>query len=371
MRRDLRVTLSLTRASMKMYFRNRQALFFALFLPLLIMLVFGLIDFESFSEPEIGVADRAQNEASGAVIDDLRAKSESFANVTVGGEEAMRRRLMGGDLDALVVLPEGMSSADGPSVVEVTRNAQADPQTVLVVTLLEDVLRSYFEEARALPQEYQLDSMFRLEARTVSAGASGYAAFLVPGVVAMAIMQLGLFSVVFALVQFRQQGVLRRLQAAPLNPAHFLFAQVSTRLTMSVLQTFVLLLVGMALFEVSIAGAMSWLLLGLLALIGGALFVTIGLAISGFARTEEVAAPVTNLIALPMMFLGDVFFPLESLPEFISSVTQFLPLTFLADAMRAVVTQGAGIADISKELVGLALWSGAAFLAATRLFRWE
>jgi ABC-2 type transport system permease protein len=108
-----------------------------------------------------------------------------------------------------------------------------------------------------------------------------------------------------------------------------------------------------------------------LAVFGGILFVTMGLAISGVARTEEVAAPVTNLISMPMMFLSGVFFPLDALPGVVTIVTQFLPLTFLADAIRAVVTDGAGISDIWSELAGLAVWTAVVFAAATRLFRWE
>ena len=96
-----------------------------------------------------------------------------------------------------------------------------------------------------------------------------------------------------------------------------------------------------------------------------------GLAISGFARSEEVAAPITNLVSMPMMFLSGVFFPLDALPEVVTSVTQFLPLTYLADAIRAVVTDGAGIAEIRSELAGLAVWTAIVFAAATRVFRWE
>lgn len=189
----------------------------------------------------------------------------------------------------------------------------------------------------------------------------------------MSIMQLGIFGVVFALVQYRQQGVLRRLKAAPVNPAQFLFAQISTRLSISVFQTLILLLVGMILFDLAVGDGdvVSWLLVIALALFGGILFVTMGLAISGVARTEEVAAPVTNLVSLPMMFLSGVFFPLDALPGVVTVVTQFLPLTFLADAIRAVVTDGSGITDIWSELAGLAAWSAIVFAAATRLFRWE
>ncbi|MBT6682929.1 MAG: ABC transporter permease, partial [Chloroflexi bacterium] len=214
---------------------------------------------------------------------------------------------------------------------------------------------------------------FSLEQTSLRGDDRSYTAFLVPGIVAMSIMQLGIFGVVFALLQFRQQGVLRRLRATPVNPAQFLFAQISTRLSISVLQTLVLLFAGIILFDVAVGNSdiLSWVMVIALAILGGILFVTMGLAISGFARTEEVAAPVTNLVSMPMMFLSGVFFPLDALPDVVTSVTQFLPLTYLADAIRAVVTDGAGVTDIWGELAGLAAWTAIVFGLATRVFRWE
>ena len=201
----------------------------------------------------------------------------------------------------------------------------------------------------------------------------GYKGFVVAGITAMSIMQLGIFSVVFSLVRYRAQGVLRRLMATPINPAHFLVGQVITRLIILVVQTFLMLAVGALVLGVDIGRGepLAWVMLGVFALIGGSLFISMGLAISGAARTEESAAPLANIIAVPMMFLSGVFFPVDSLPEVVGKVTQFLPLTYLADGMRGVAVEGAGIADVTTPLLGLGVWLAVSFLLATRLFRWE
>ena len=138
----------------------------------------------------------------------------------------------------------------------------------------------------------------------------------------MSIMQMGLFSVAFTFVQLKNRGILRRLLATPVHPASFLFGQVVTRLSVSVLQTLVLIGIAVFLFDVKIAGNMASILL--LALIGGGVFVSLGFAVSGWAKNEEVAAPIANVIALPMMFLSGVFFPrsakISSLPPTASIV---------------------------------------------------
>ena len=369
----MRIALSLTAASMKIYFRNRQAIFFSLFIPLLIMVIFGLLDFDRFEGAEVGIVDLAGNEASAAVIERLTGRGDELLDVEIGTLEYETERLQEGRIDALFVIPAGFGEEGVRSVVQATTDERSPQRAALAVTLVGQVLSAVAIERYGPPPEVSRSGGVELTQATLRGDDRSYTAFLVPGIVAMSIMQLGIFGVVFALVQFRQQGVLRRLRAAPVNPAQFLFAQISTRLTVSVLQTLILLFAGMILFDLTVGNGnlASWALVLALAIVGGILFVTMGLAISGVARTEEVAAPVTNLISMPMMFLSGVFFPLDALPGAVTAVTQFLPLTYLADAIRAVVTDGAGITDIWPELAGLGAWAGAVFIAAIRLFRWE
>jgi ABC-2 type transport system permease protein len=140
-----------------------------------------------------------------------------------------------------------------------------------------------------------------------------------------------------------------------------------------VLQAALLFGVGAIVLDVTIGrnDPAAWLLLIMLSTLGAGLFISLGLALSGVAKNEDTAAPVANVIAMPMMFLSGVFFPVDSLPPFISSVSQYLPLTFLADGIRSVAVEGGGIADIGRDLTGLLAWCAAAFVLATRAFRWE
>jgi ABC-2 type transport system permease protein len=74
---------------------------------------------------------------------------------------------------------------------------------------------------------------------------------------------------------------------------------------------------------------------------------------------------------MPMMFLSGVFFPLSIMPEWVTRWSQYLPLTYLADGMRAITVEGAAITTLGSELLGLAVWIAIAFVIATRMFRWE
>lgn len=354
-------TIALTLASLKMFYRNRQAIFFSLFLPFLIMVIFGILDFGAFSDAEVGVVDEARNEFSEAIIQAL--DGTEVLKLTTGALEEQTGALEEGELDFLLVLPEDLTNPQKPVVLEGRFNANRPEQAQVASTVISNVLDEMTFQITGSSR------LFILETREVQSRDVEYVDFLVPGIIAMAIMQMGLFSVTFAIIRYRVQGVLRRLQAAPIHPRHFLVGQVVTRLTVSVAQTIVLLVAGILLLGIEVRG--SYLTLLLLAIIGGGLFISLGYAVSGFARSEESAAPIANLIALPMMFLSGVFFPRDTLPGILETITGYLPLTYLADGMREVSAEGASLTDISGNLIGLGIWLVLSFLIANRAFKWE
>ena len=94
-------------------------------------------------------------------------------------------------------------------------------------------------------------------------------------------------------------------------------------------------------------------------------------AVTGCLEIGDVAAPVANAIALPMMFLSGVFFPRDAMPGPLRAVADFLPLSYLADALRNVAVDGASLWSQWGNVLGLAAWLAVTFLIAVRLFRWE
>lgn len=369
----MRLYLALIVASLKMYFRDKQALFWSLFFPMLIMLIFGMVNFDRFSPPQVGVVDGAKNQASQALVSALGGQGgEKLLDVETGSGEAMAEKLKKGDIDAVIEIPADFGAPGHVTTVNVAYDSRKPQERGIVASVLSGTMERLFQEIAQVPGEYRLESRFKLTQEEVEGKGQGYKGFLVPGVAAMAIMQGGLFGVVFTLVAYKNRGILRRLKAAPISPAHVLSGQVVTRLVVSMMQTYVLLLVGIIVLGVTIGEDIgSWFSLTVFALLGGALFIAMGLAISGWAKSEDTAAPVANIVSLPMMFLSGVFFPTSAMPDWVQSVSRFLPLTYLADGLRAVALDGASLASQWPEMTGLAAWTAATFLVATRVFKWE
>ena len=115
----------------------------------------------------------------------------------------------------------------------------------------------------------------------------------------------------------------------------------------------------------------SALLLFVVALLGAISLIAIGLAVAARFTSEELASGILNFITWPMMLLSGVWFSLEGSAEWVQWVAKAFPLTQMLEAARAIMLDGAGLADVAPQLAFLAATS-AMFLALGALFfRWR
>jgi ABC-2 type transport system permease protein len=351
-------------AAGKTFYRDRTAVFFSFFLPLVIMLIFGVLNFGAGAELRVGIVAAADTASSAAVIGTF--DEVPILEVIPGDLDAQLAELAEGDRALVVVFPEGWEllppgSPGYQPLTAYTNDATAQEGQTALLVVNAVVAQAIVTAGGGSPEPLVV-------VETIEGRDLGYIDFLVPGILGLTIMQLGLFSVAFAFVQLKTTGTLRRLFATPTSPGYFLSAQVSSRLLIAIVQVLILLAVGVW-FGAQVVGSIVVVLA--LAILGSIVFLAMGFGVAGWAKNENQAAPVANLISLPMMFLSGSFFPREAMPDFLQTVTRFLPLTYLNDALRAVINDGAGLDVIGTDVIGLAVWGVISFAIATRLFKWE
>jgi len=188
--------------------------------------------------------------------------------------------------------------------------------------------------------------------------------FLVPGVLALAVMSSAMVSLGIATGYERRYGVLKRLGSTPLSRAGLLTAKTINVVALEVLQAVVLLGVGAALgwrAEGSIVAAVGLLLLGTVAFAG------VGLFFAGLLRAEANLA-VANALFLLLLFVGGMAYPLSKLPGALATVARGLPAAALSDTVRQALSTSSVSLGALAVLVG---WAIGAPLLAARTFRWE
>jgi ABC-2 type transport system permease protein len=112
-------------------------------------------------------------------------------------------------------------------------------------------------------------------------------------------------------------------------------------------------------------------LLALAVVLGAVMFLGLGFSVSGFAKTVDSVPVFANLVVFPMMFLGGTFFAVSNMPPWLQTVAHLLPLTFFSDAVRQIMTVGAGLSEVKWDLVGMAVWAAILITLATITFSFQ
>jgi ABC-type multidrug transport system permease subunit len=197
---------------------------------------------------------------------------------------------------------------------------------------------------------------------------SRYIDFLIPGLIGMSLMNSGMWGIGFSLVDMRQRKLMKRFVATPMRRSDFLLAVMSSRLVLMIIEVSLLLVFGMLVFHMPVAGSLITLLI--LGSIGAVAFGGVGLLTACRAQKVESVSGLINLVMMPMWIFSGVFFSYEHFPAMAQPFIKALPLTALNDALRATILEGASLASQSGRLLILVLWGAISFALALKWFRW-
>ena len=190
--------------------------------------------------------------------------------------------------------------------------------------------------------------------------------FLLPGILALAVMSTAMVSLGIATGFERSYGVLKRLGATPLGTQRLVLAKSLAVVLVEVVQLLVLVGVGLILGWRGDLGAVAPVVGAVL--LGTLAFAGIGLTLAGTLR-GEVNLAAQNGLYLVLLLIGGIMFPLDSLPSWLQTPAELLPSSALADVMRGALTETS--LNGGAAWIVLAVWALVASTAAAKLFRWQ
>lgn len=228
-----------------------------------------------------------------------------------------------------------------------------------------DSPKGYFAELALL----QSDSGKTIIKEQISGDAIRYVDWVLPGILGMNIMFSCLFGVGYVVVRYRKNGFLKRLRATPLRSIEFVIAQVASRLLLILCIT-VFVYVGTRYFlDTRMEG--SNFTLFIVAVVGSISLISLGLLVAARVTSEELAGGLLNIATWPMMMLSGVWFSLESASPWVRQLANIFPLTHILTSARAVMLDGATLADVAPQLGALMVMSIVFLALGAAIFRWR
>lgn len=184
-----------------------------------------------------------------------------------------------------------------------------------------------------------------------------YSNYVLPGIIAMVIMQAGIYGLAYWMVDMKSKGVIKRFLVTPISHTELVLSLLCARVIVIFTQLVFLTLIGVVFFHALYTPQLPNIILTVIfALLGGFTFLLLGLLISTLASTYESAAPITTAIGLPLTFLGNLFFPVDAFPKILRTIADILPIRYLADGLRKVYLAPVHFGDIAKDLIILTVW---------------
>ena len=356
MKTNIQALRSLSRAMFRGFLRDRSALIFTILIPVLFLVLFGSI-YKSTSAPKVSVLEVGQVR----LLDEARASaggqlSRILSVTRAASLQSALSQVRKGSYDAAV-------QQEGSSLV--VHYSIADQTTAGIV---QTVFASIVQQADQATASHS--GGFGLKTEQVEDKSLKPIQYLAPGLLGWAIASGGAFGAAITLVSWRQNKLLRRLRLAPVSVGSVVLARVVLSVVLALVQLAVFL--GIATtpyFGLRLTSAW-WMSIPVI-VCGTLAFMSIGLLVGSFARTQQAATSIANLIILPMAFLGGAFIPLDYAPAWIRDVSYAMPLRYLVTGMQNVMARGEGPAS-ALPAIGILLGLAALLtLISVRVFRWD
>ncbi len=346
---------SLLRAMWLGFKRDRAALFFTIAFPLMFLVIFGSI----FRNPSVAKS-KIVEVAPVQLVDSALAGSADLRGVvtvsTATTEAAALDKVAKGDVDAYV-------RQDGDTLI-VRYSAAESVNSGVVRGILEQIVQgANLQAAGGTPR-------YAVEATPVEDASLAPIQYLTPGLLGWAIASAGVFGASQTLVQWRTKGLLRRLRLSPAEIRTLFGARITLGAGIGLGQVALFLAVAtIPLFGLKLRG--SWWLSIPMMLVGTLAFLAIGVLIGGRAKTQESAQAVTQMVVMPMAFLGGSFFPLDQAPTWMRVVSRIFPLRYLNDGMLNVIGRDRGWDGVAVPMLVLGVFAVVVALIARATFRWD
>jgi ABC-2 type transport system permease protein len=194
--------------------------------------------------------------------------------------------------------------------------------------------------------------------------------FVLPGQLAFIVMTVGVFGLSYSLFSMRKRQITKRIFATPTQKWVIVFAEIISRGLIALLQVTFILTVGVLFFQFSLVnGIWTYLSILLISTLGLLISFGFGLFIASVSDDEDTVYPLANIIVIPQYFISGTFFPIDFFPEWLQTVSAFVPLTYINEALRTVSFEGADIQRASMEIGVIFLWVVAIYLVTFRFYR--
>ena len=356
---------AITKASFIAIFSNPMSIVFSLLFPIIFILIFGA--FGNSGIPTQRIALRPGADTANAVFDSL--KTNRFIRIVRYVDTIeMQNELVKGRLTAIInMLHVPDTAKDRKLFIHVQGSSASGNSLYLFLQSLENLVLKVESGGNA-----KSGQQYAIQPEIVEGQKYRQIDFILPGQLGFSILFATLFGVAFTFFSLREQLVLKRFYASPVNRINILVGIGISRLFFQLVNVIVLILFGYFFLHFRLQhGALTFLEMLVLSVVMLFLLMGVGLIFSSIVKTDASIPLVINLFGFPQMLLSGTFFPVTVFPQWLQDICYFLPLTQFNNAVRKISFEGLHLIDTWREIGILGIWIIIIYVILGKVIRWE
>ncbi|MDQ3038366.1 MAG: ABC transporter permease [Pseudomonadota bacterium] len=366
---NLRRLMAVTMKELRQLRRDRVTLAMVVLIPVMQLLLFGYGINTNLRQLPAGIADEAGTSGSRALVMDMLATGVVRAATEVQTPQQLMAQLRSGRISVGISIPPDFDRRrlDGRPlaqiVVDGSDNAVQAAAAQLAQTPVAESMRPVRWEPTAsgpgTTQPISVVGFYNPERRS--------AVNIVPGLIGVILTMTMILFTGVSIVRERERGNMELLIATPISSGELMIGKITPYVVIGLLQTSVVLALGVWLFAVPIIGSVWAVYVSAILLILANL--ALGLLISTRARSQFQAMQMTFFLFLPSILLSGFMFPFAGMPRPVQWFAEILPLTHFVRLIRGIMLRGAALTEMWPDVLALSAFTLVMMSAAITQFR--
>jgi len=342
---------AIARKDLRQFFRDRTLVLFMLFVPLAQLVLLAVATGHRAGNLPLAVLDQDHSAQSRALIALLDASRTFEVTAYPDTWEAGVQLLDRGQVDALIVIPEGLAAelavpGRGATVQLVADGSNNVVGALAVAGAGQAVERSVRQQLGALSAGVRVQAQMRYN----PTGSSKMQT--IPSQLGFIIYQVTLGVAALGLARERELGTLEQLMVTPVRRTELLLGKAIPPWMIGMLNFFLMQAVARYFFAIPLEGSLLFLLAGTLVFTG--VEIVWGMMISALAANQQQATLLVFIQAVVDVALSGYIVPVNDMPPVLRAVAQVVPLHHYLVFVRSVMLKGAGLAVLWPRLAVMA-----------------
>jgi ABC-2 type transport system permease protein len=326
-------------------------------IPITQLLIFGTVIKSEIRNVHIAIYDQSKDETTCQITNKLLSSGYFILEENLNSTARIESIFKKGTVKEVIVFESNFGEKlirEGRAVVQLIADASDPNMARLVTSYTTGIINDYI---RKLYPDMHMPMQIEPEVRMYFNEEMKSAYMFVPGTMALILMLISAMMTSISITREKEFGTMEILLVSPLRPTQIIIGKVLPYLILSIINAFVIVLIGRFVFDVPVTGSFVLLMLETILFILMAL--CLGILISTAAKSQMVAMFISMIgLMLPTIILSGFIFPIENMPEILQWISHIMPARWFITIIRSIMLKGTGLLFVWKEtliLIGMTL----------------